>query len=125
MENARSADFSGPSVFRVFRLRRAYPRVHCWLLPPLQAHSSTRAPLAVDAPVTSRHRPDWAPVMVPLELKFHCWLDWPLHDQMMTFVPLVVPWPLASRHIVVPLMVTDSAPEEVCVQVWLAPPLQV
>src|SRR6185437_601363 len=98
-----------------------HPRVHCWLLPPLQDHSSTSAPLAVDAPVTSRQRPDWTPVMVPLALRFHCWLVWPLQDQMMALVPL----PLASRHMVVPLTVTESAPVEVCVQVWFAAPLQV
>ena len=47
---------------------------HCWLEPPLQVHSSTGAPLAVPAPVTSRHSPDWTPVMVPLALTCHCWL---------------------------------------------------
>src|SRR5579859_6027458 len=52
----------------------AYPRVHCWLACPLHVHSSARAPLAVLAPVTSRHRPDCVPVMVPLELTAHCWL---------------------------------------------------
>src|ERR671937_437195 len=45
-----------------------HPSVHCWLDWPLQVHSSTRAPLAVLAPVTSRHSPDWTPVIVPLEL---------------------------------------------------------
>src|SRR5579884_3524648 len=107
------------------RLRaHGYPRFHCWLLPPLQVHSSTSAPSAVDAPVTSRQSPDCAPVMVPLELKFHCWLLWPLQGQMITFVPLVVPWPLASRQSVVPLLVTVSWFEEVRVQVWFACPLQ-
>src|SRR5579875_1200934 len=75
-----------------------YPSVHCWLLPPLQVHSSTRAPSAVEAPVTSRQSPDWAPVIVPLALKFHCWFAWPLHGQMIAFVPGLVPWALASRQ---------------------------
>jgi len=57
-----------------------YPRDHCWLLPPLQVHSSTSAPLAVPAPVTSRHRPERALVTLPLDWKFHCWLSWPLHE---------------------------------------------
>src|SRR2546423_8228200 len=74
------------------------PRCHCWLEPPLQVHSWTRAPLAVEAPLTSRQSPDWTPVMVPLEFRFHCWLGWPLPDQMMTLVPLGVPLAFASRH---------------------------
>src|SRR6266567_864064 len=97
--------------------------VHCWLVPPLQVHSSTRAPLAVEAAVTSRQSPDWALVMVPLALKVHCWLFWPLQDHTMALVPLVVPWPLASRHRVVPPTVTVSWFEEVRVQVWFACPL--
>src|SRR5690242_8768880 len=67
-----------------------YPRVHCWLDWPLHVHSSMRAPLAVLAPVTSRHSPDCTPVMVPLELSCHCWFAPPLHDQISTFVPGVV-----------------------------------
>src|ERR1041384_6791377 len=54
-------------------------RLHCWLPPLLQDHSCTSAPLAVDAPDTSRHRPDCTPVIVPLALTFHCWFAWPLH----------------------------------------------
>src|SRR5579859_5752568 len=75
------------------------PSVHCWLEPPLQVHSSTSAPLAVLAPVTSRHSPDCTPVMVPLELMFHCWLAPPLQVQISTLVPGVVWLPEASRHI--------------------------
>ncbi len=56
-------------------------------------------PLAVAAPLASRHSPDCTPVMVPLALTFHCWLVWPLQSQMMTAVPLVVPRPYASRHL--------------------------
>jgi len=58
-----------------------------------------RVPLAVPAPLASRHSPDCWPVMVPLALTFHCWLAWPLQSQMMTLVPLPAPWPLASRHL--------------------------
>src|SRR3982751_5138269 len=76
------------------------PCVHCWLGWPLQAHRMTLVPLAVPAPLASRHSPDCTPVMVPLALTFHCWLVWPLQSQMMTAVPLVVPRPLASRHLV-------------------------
>src|SRR3981081_2387650 len=42
----------------------SHPRVHRWLDWPLHLHGSTRAPLAVLAPVTSRHRPDCMPVVV-------------------------------------------------------------
>ncbi|GAA1558971.1 hypothetical protein GCM10009827_095010 [Dactylosporangium maewongense] len=37
--------------------------VHRWLVRPVQSHSCVCAPLAVEAPLTSRHRPDWAPTM--------------------------------------------------------------
>src|SRR6478735_1395710 len=50
----------------------SHPRVHCWLDWPLHVHSSARAPLAVLALVTSRHRPDCGPVMVPSALTVHC-----------------------------------------------------
>src|SRR3954471_18865249 len=103
----------------------SYPSFHCWLLPPLQVHNSTRAPSAVDPPVTSRQSPDWTPVIVPLELTVHCWLVPPLQAQMIALVPAVVPLPLASRHIVVPPTLTVSSLALVWVQVWLAPPLQV
>ena len=56
-------------------------------------------PLAVPAPLASRHSPDCTPVMVPLALTFHCWLVWPLQSQMITAVPLAVPRPVASRHL--------------------------
>jgi hypothetical protein len=56
-------------------------------------------PLAVAAPLASRHRPDCTPRMVPSELTFHCWLFCPLQSQTITVVPLVVPRPLASRHL--------------------------
>src|ERR1044071_7172266 len=77
----------------------SYRRLHCWLVPPLQAQRMIFVPLAVAAPLASRHSPDCTPVMEPLELTFHCWLVWPLQSQMMTAVPLVVPLPEASRHL--------------------------
>ena len=78
-------------------------------------------PLAVPAPLASRHSPDCTPVMVPLALTFHCWLVWPLQSQMITAVPLVVPWPLASRHL---LPYTCSCLLDVNVQDWSARPVQ-
>src|SRR5438046_635195 len=80
---------------------------------------STRVPLAVPLPTTSRHRPDWTPTMVPLALTVHCWLAPPLQVQSTTFVPGVVPLPSASRH----LPRTCSVPP-VPVNCWLAPWLQ-
>src|SRR4051812_612301 len=77
---------------------RGQPSVHCWLLWPLQVQSWTLVPLAVAAPETSRHSPDWTPVTEPFELTFHCWLVCPLQAQMIAGVPLVVPRPDASRH---------------------------
>src|SRR5437870_5472136 len=109
---------------RTTRFLPGYPSVHCWLLWPLQPKSWTLAPSAVEAPVTSRHSPDWTPVTVPLELRFHCWLVCPLHGQMITGVPLVVPRPEASRHKVLPPVVIVSWLAEVRVQVWAARPLQ-
>lgn len=61
--------------------------VHRWLLCPLQVHRMTGVPLAVFAWSTSRHRPDWTPLMEPSEFRCHFWLAWPLHDQMITWVP--------------------------------------
>ena len=90
------------------------------MLPPLQAQSSTSAPSAVEAPVTSKHRPDWLPVTVPLELTVHCWLVPPLQVHRMALVPLVVPLLLASKHRVLPPTVTVSSFVELCVQAWFA-----
>ena len=73
--------------------------LHCWLVCPLQDQRMIRVPLAVAAPLASRHSPDCTPVTVPLALTFHCWLVCPWQSQMITSVPLVVPWPLASRHL--------------------------
>src|SRR3954467_170214 len=71
---------------------------HCWFAPPWHAQRFTFVPLAVPAPLASRHSPDCTPVMVPLALTFHCWLAWPLQDHTITWVPLLVPAPLASRQ---------------------------
>src|SRR2546430_9662994 len=60
-------------------------------LPPLQVHSSICVPFAVPAPVASRHRPDWTPVMEPSALTDHCWLAPPSQVQMSTLVPGLVP----------------------------------
>src|SRR4029078_3597097 len=73
--------------------------LHCWLPPPVQAHSWILVPLAVPAPLASRHSPDWTPVMVPLAFTFHCWLVPPWQSQMIAAVPLLVPAPKASRHL--------------------------
>jgi hypothetical protein len=77
----------------------AYARVQCWFDPPLQVQMSTRVPLAVPAPVTSRHSPDPTPVMVPLLLRVHCWLVPPLQSQMSTLLPGEVAAPATSRHL--------------------------
>src|SRR5690349_236180 len=74
--------------------------VHFWLLPPLQVQISTAVPLAVAAPVTSRHSPDSTPTTVPSGLSRHCWLVAPVQVQIWTRVPLVVAWlgtPLQSQ----------------------------
>ncbi len=56
--------------------------------------------LAVPAPVTSRHRPDWTPTMVPLVLIRHCWLAPPLQPcRSARAAGAVVSWPATSRHI--------------------------
>src|ERR1700679_1274032 len=89
---------------------RSQPRVHCRLLPPLQVRSSTRAPLAVDFPVTSRHRPDCSPVIVPLELRFHSWFAPPVQCQISWSVPRVVVEPVSSRHLPAPTACTSPAP---------------
>src|SRR5919197_3468552 len=96
-------------------------RLPCWLAPPLQDHRMITVPLAVPAPLASRHNPDCTPVMVPLALTFHCWLVWPLQSQMMAAVPLVVPCPLASRHL---LPYTCSCLLGGYVQDWLFWPVQ-
>src|SRR5581483_1388175 len=76
----------------------AYQR-HCWLLPPLQSHISILAPFVVDAPVTSRHSPDWTPTMVPSALNRHCWLVPPVQSQMTAVAPRVVAPPNTSMHL--------------------------
>jgi hypothetical protein len=66
-------------------------RLHCWLAPPLHDQRTSFVPLAVAAPVASRHNPDCTPVIVPLAFTVYCWLACPLQSQMMTAVPLLVP----------------------------------
>ena len=98
--------------------RCGYSRAHRWLAALVQVHGPTRVPLPVlTTPlVTSRHRPDWMPLMVPSELNVHCWFVPPLQSHSTTFAPAVAPIG-ASRHLpktcsVAPLIV----------QRWLAPP---
>ncbi|SDE48839.1 hypothetical protein SAMN05216270_1241 [Glycomyces harbinensis] len=50
--------------FLIYRFQR-------WLVPPWQAQSWTRAPLAAEAPATSRHNPDCAFVIEPFAFTFH------------------------------------------------------
>ncbi len=50
---------------------RGYRPVQRWLAAAVHVHSSTAVPLAVALPLTSRHSPDWALLMVPFELRFH------------------------------------------------------
>src|SRR5450756_2028461 len=94
---ARAA--GGPAALAVTAGRPSgYEPVHCWFGLPLQVHSSARAPSAVLASVTSRHRPDCTPVIVPLAFRDHCWLVPPLQGRMSTAVPGAVPCPEASRQ---------------------------
>ena len=72
--------------------------VHCWLDPPLQVQMITVVPLAVAAPVTSRHRPDWPFVMVPLLFDVHFWPLPPVQFAITAAVPAAVPPAAVSRH---------------------------
>src|SRR4051812_32108531 len=96
--------------------------LHFWLPCPLHVHRITDVPLAVPAPLASRHRPDWTPVMDPSEFWRHCWFGCPLQFQMMTGVPGVVCWWEAPTHRV-PLSVW-SCPAEVNSKDWPLWPLQ-
>jgi hypothetical protein len=49
-------------------------RLHCWLPPPLHDQRTSFVPLAVPAPVASRHNPDCTPATVPFAFTVHCWL---------------------------------------------------
>src|SRR5512146_3248816 len=67
---------------------------HCWLLPPLQVHSSMRVPLLKLAPVMSMQPP--AMVRVPLLLTVQFWAAaLPSQSHICTLVPLA-PLPLLS-----------------------------
>jgi len=70
------ADVTGADVGGVDVVEALPLKVNFWLSPPWQSYSWICWPLAV--PHTSRHLPDCALVMVPLELTFHCWLAPPL-----------------------------------------------
>jgi hypothetical protein len=71
---------------------------HCWLSCPLQFQTTTLVPLAVAAPYTSRHRPDWAFVIVLFALTVHFWVFAPLQFAMTAAVPALVPPFAVSRH---------------------------
>ena len=53
--------------------------VQLWFVCPLQVHIPTVVPFAVPRPVTSRHRPDCTPTIVPLVCSVHLWFVPPLH----------------------------------------------
>ncbi len=98
------------------------PVDHRWLACPLQSHSPTSVPLAVPAPMTSTHSPDWTPVMLPSPLSLNCWLAPPLQFQITSRVPAAVWLSNASRQRVPPRV--RSSPAPVNSHCWLAPPLQ-
>src|SRR3954453_22901036 len=52
--------------------------VHAWFVCRLQVHMMTSVPLAVPRPVTSRHRPDCTPTMLPSARSVHFWFAPPL-----------------------------------------------
>ncbi len=58
-------------------MRFPFPRygsvVHFWLFWPLQVHRTTGVPLAVPAPLTSRHRPAWTLRTDPSACLVHFW----------------------------------------------------
>src|SRR5690349_4661552 len=80
----------------------------------------TAVPLAVPAPLTSRHDPD--PVIEPSLLCRHCWVARPSHAEMTAGVPGEVWLFWASTHRV-PLVVRSS-PAEVNSNAWALPPVQ-
>src|SRR5688572_1048244 len=78
----------------------------------------TAVPLAVAAPLTSRHSPDWTLLIVPLVLTVHCWLVPPVQSQIRTTVPAGA-LAGASRH-----LPSDWKVWPLSAHCWLAPPLQ-
>src|SRR3954467_13183782 len=75
-----------------------YRRGPRWLAAVLQSQMISRVPLAVDAPGSSRQRPDCAPTSEPLGPEVHCWLPPPVHVHSSTPVPLAVPPAVTSRQ---------------------------
>ena len=59
-------------------MSRAAETVHFWFAPPVQSHSWSLAPSAVELPVTSRHLPRAR--IVPSEPTVHCWAAVPLQS---------------------------------------------
>ncbi len=58
----------------------------------------TAVPPAVAAPLTSRHRPDWPFVTVPLAFDVHRWPVPPVQFAITAAVPAAVPPPAVSRQ---------------------------
>src|SRR5262245_25788889 len=69
---------------------------HCWLVPPLQAHCTTRtpSPVALGPPKTSRHLPLLTLTTFtkppPTSVSCHRWLVWPFDVHCTTLAPSVV-----------------------------------
>src|SRR5664280_37875 len=83
-----------------------------WLAPPLQSHSCTRVPPAVDPPGTSRHRPRARTVPSPGNVH-HCALE-PLQVYSWTGVPFASRPQYTSTHFPAsPVISPDRAPPAV------------
>src|SRR6266581_4761695 len=72
-------------------------RCHCWLLPPLQVHSTSWVPLVVLNPGSSRHLPEAGLTSSPFTA-CHCWLAPPLQVHHSMRVPLAVLAPVMSMQ---------------------------
>src|ERR1700738_526121 len=105
---SRSAPSGRPTRRRAGPPRRSaafsYGRGHFWLAPPLQSRISSWVLLVVVDAGSSRRRPDWTLLRLPLACASHCWLAPPLQSQSSTRVPLAVFWPVTSMHL--PLICT-------------------
>src|SRR6185436_7288687 len=96
----------------------SHRRVQRWLAAAVQVQRMTVVPLAVPALLTSRHRPDCRPTIVPSALNVHCWLVPPLQSHSCAFAPAVADSG-ASRHLPRTCRLWPAT-----VQRWLAAPLQ-
>src|SRR4051794_11370268 len=109
---------NSPATSAVFRRLTGYRLVHCWFAAAVQVHRTTWVPLAVALPLTSRQRPDWALLIVPLEFRFHRWLAPPWQSHSCALAPAVA-LVGESRH-----LPRDCRVWPLRVQRWLAAPLQ-